>query len=88
MSDTIWYIYQKADGLYMGSGTPFYDDALYGSTEIPSPVYDWEVEIPYFIDGVWIIKPLQVVEPVDPGTPEDPTETETPIDPEVTEEGP
>lgn len=51
--DPIWYLYRRIDGLYMGNGTPYYDDEEIGSTDLPTPEYDSETEVIYFKDGSW-----------------------------------
>lgn len=45
---TIWYIYDKTTGVFMGSGTPYFDTDDLGSTEIPSPPY---IEMPPVFNG-------------------------------------
>lgn len=35
----IYYVYEKATGFFAGSGTPFFDDEVYGCVTIPNPPY-------------------------------------------------
>lgn len=35
--ETIYYVYRKTDGRYMGHGITFFDDAVHGSTTEPVP---------------------------------------------------
>jgi hypothetical protein len=63
---TIYYCYRKDDGRFMGSGTPYHDDDVVASTTDPCPPFncglgsiDGERELPYYINGEWIIKKIQ-----------------------------
>ena len=41
MSDSvIYYVFEKATGKFAGSGVTFFDNGIYGSTEIPNPTFD------------------------------------------------
>jgi hypothetical protein len=51
----IWYAYLKTTGEYMGSGTPHYDDATYGSTLTPVPDYP-EGATAYWTGTAWEIR--------------------------------
>ena len=62
----IYYCYRKDDGRFMGSGVPYYDNDVVGCTTTPCPPFnhdfhltDEEKEMPYYIDGEWIIKKVQ-----------------------------
>lgn len=33
----VYYVFRKSDGLYMGNGITFFDDATYGCTTTPTP---------------------------------------------------
>lgn len=36
----IWYCYERATGIFAGSGTPHIDNEMHGSTLVPVPHYD------------------------------------------------
>jgi hypothetical protein len=48
----IWYVYEQADGRFAGSGTPHFDDDVYGSTLTPTPEYG-EDQIPVWNGDGW-----------------------------------
>lgn len=50
---TIWAVFEKATGAFAGSGTPYFDDDIYGSTDIlpetpPGKNAFWDTD-----GGVW-----------------------------------
>lgn len=57
MQNSIYYVYEKATGKFMGSGTPFFDDEIYGCTEIPCPEYP-ESESATWDGEKWVIAPI------------------------------
>jgi len=54
----IYYVYLKSDGSFQGSGITFFDDEIYGSTDIPCPEYDGETQCCFFRNGEWVIEQL------------------------------
>lgn len=53
----IYYVFEKATGLYMGSGTPYFDDDIYGCTEIPTPSYNNFTQTCKWTGTEWIVIP-------------------------------
>jgi hypothetical protein len=54
----IYYVFLKSTGEYMGSGTPYFDDEIHGCTTVPSPEYNYEVELPFWTGSEWELRPL------------------------------
>lgn len=46
--DPIWYAYLRSDGSFQGSGITKFDDAEFGSTDVPTPTYIDIEELPFF----------------------------------------
>jgi hypothetical protein len=55
MAQTIWAVFEKSTGAFAGSGTPYYDDETYGSTEILPETPEgylafWDGEAWYYVE--------------------------------------
>ena len=59
MEQTIYYCYKKTNGEFMGSGTPHFDNDEIGCTTEPSPIYEENVNFPYWENNTWILKPIE-----------------------------
>jgi hypothetical protein len=55
--EAIYYVFEKTTGLYMGSGTPYFDDDVYGCTEVPTPNYNNFTETCKWTGTEWIVIP-------------------------------
>lgn len=53
----IWYVFLRSTGDYMGSGTPHYDDVVYGSTLDPVPDYDSDTQTAHWDGTAWMLRP-------------------------------
>lgn len=54
--DIIYYVFRKDSGEFMGSGTPYFDDDVYGCTQIAIPEYDSDIELAFWNGSNWIIE--------------------------------
>lgn len=61
MADTIWFVFSKQDGSFLGSGTPYHDDDTVGSTAIEAPEYDHTTERLTFTGNAWVVSAIPVV---------------------------
>jgi hypothetical protein len=52
---TMYYVYEKATGLFAGSGTPFFDDAVHGCVTVPNPVYDYKTQQCNWTGQEWVL---------------------------------
>lgn len=55
--DTIYYCFEKATGVYAGSGTPQIENDTHASTTTPVPEYD-EDQYAVFTGKSWVVKTL------------------------------
>lgn len=61
MADTIWFVFSKQDGSFLGSGTPYHDDETVGSTAIEAPEYNHLTERLTFTGSEWVVTEIPVV---------------------------
>jgi hypothetical protein len=54
--DPIYYVSARDTGVFMGSGTVFFDDETYGCTQEPF-VYDPEIEQAHWNGSAWAVTP-------------------------------
>ena len=54
---TIYYVFEKATGLFAGSGITFFDNETHGSTEVPNPSFDYRIESCVWNGSQWDIVP-------------------------------
>lgn len=55
MAQMIWAVFEKSTGAFYGSGTPYFEDETYGSTEIPPEIPEgylafWDGEAWYYVE--------------------------------------
>lgn len=51
--DTIYYVFEKSTGEFMGSGTPYFDDEVYGCTTVESLLYNPDVDTLIWDGSKW-----------------------------------
>ena len=54
---TIYYVFEKATGYFMGSGITYFDDDIYGCTEVPNPDFDFFTQNCIWNGTEWTIVP-------------------------------
>ena len=64
----IYYCFERATGLFCGSGTPFIDTDTHSCTTKPSPVYDSETEFCFWDGEAWNIESLPLPPTTEPIT--------------------
>jgi hypothetical protein len=55
MAEAIWAVYEKQTGAFAGSGTPYFDDDTYGSTDILPDIP--EGELAFWNGAAWYYVP-------------------------------
>lgn len=51
----IYYVFSKLTSEFAGSGTPFFDDEIYGCTEVAAPQYDEQTQKLLWDGNNWTI---------------------------------
>lgn len=56
--DTIYYCYEKETGKFAGSGVTNIQNETHSCTTVPSPNYDYKVEMPYWDGAKWELRAI------------------------------
>lgn len=55
----IYYVFSKLTSEFAGSGTPFFDDEIYGCTEVATPQYDEHTQKLLWDGNNWTITEIE-----------------------------